>query len=63
LICGEVMEKNTPTADEDTSIIADPESDAGLDLADAVESESSIPPESKKSRKKKGKKSKNGGKD
>ena len=62
-MCGEVMEKNTPSADEDTSIIADPESDAGLDLADAVESESSIPPESKKSRKKKGKKSKNGGKD
>ncbi len=62
-MCGEVMEKNTPTADEDTSIIVDPESDAGLDLADAVESESSIPPESKKSRKKKGKKSKNGGKD
>lgn len=62
-MCGEVMEKNTPSADEDTSIIADPESDAGLDLADAVESESSIPTESKKSRKKKGKKSKNGGKD
>ena len=62
-MCGEVMENNTPTEYEDDLTISDPESNAGLDLADAVESESSIPPESKKSRKKKGKKSKNGGKD
>ena len=60
---GEVMENNAQTVDEDTSIIADSESDAGLDIADAVESKSSITPESKKSRKKKGKKSKKSGMD
>ncbi|HJH30465.1 MAG TPA: secretion system protein [Methanosarcinaceae archaeon] len=57
------MENNTPTAYEDDLTISDPESNAGLDLANAVESESSIPSESKKSRKKKVKQSKNGGKD
>ena len=55
------MENNTPSEDDDNSIITDSGSDIGIDLADAVESESSIPPESKKSRKKKGKKSKSGG--
>ena len=50
---GEVMENNAQTVDEDTSIIADSESDAGLDIADAVESKSSITPESKKAERKK----------
>ena len=59
MICGEVMENNAPTADEDDLIINDPESNAGLDPADAGES---VPAASSESGKK-GNGSKKGGKD
>lgn len=55
-MCGEGMENNTPLADEDDLIINDPESNAGLDIADAVESMSAASSESGKKGKKKSKK-------